>query len=78
MRLDIARQEKLEPKRIKYAKEKLCSIGCHIAYEDNTKIIIIYKNNKITFFPYSGWATGKGIKDGRGFANLLKQLKDIK
>jgi hypothetical protein len=35
----------------------------------------MYKENEITYFPYSGWASGKGITDGRGLANLIKQIK---
>lgn len=34
-----------------------------------------YKGHIVKYFPYSGWATGKTIKDGRGLDNLLKQLK---
>ncbi len=34
-----------------------------------------FNGSKIKFYPYSGWATGKTIKDGRGLENLLKQLK---
>ena len=34
-----------------------------------------YKGNTIKFYPYSGWHSGKGIKDGRGFQNLIKQLE---
>lgn len=34
-----------------------------------------YKGHSIKYFPYSGWATGKTIKDGRGLNNLIKQLK---
>jgi hypothetical protein len=76
MRLDIERQNRLEPKRIEYAKKKLQEIGCVIEYEDNTKIIFLDKaKNRITFYPYSGWHTGKSIKDGRGLNNLLEQLK---
>ena len=35
----------------------------------------MFDNEKVKFFPYSGWHTGKSIKDGRGIENLLKQLK---
>lgn len=30
--------------------------------------------SNIKYFPYSKWATGKAIKDGRGLHNLLKQI----
>lgn len=34
-----------------------------------------YKGHIVKYFPYSGWATGKTIKDGRGLMNLINQLK---
>ena len=33
-----------------------------------------YKGQPVKYFPYSGWATGKTIKDGRGLKNLIKQI----
>ena len=34
-----------------------------------------YKGHIVKYFPYSGWATGKTITDGRGLMNLSNQLK---
>lgn len=34
-----------------------------------------YKGSNIKYYPYSCWATGKTIKDGRGLENLINQLK---
>lgn len=42
---------------------------------DEVKIVFDYKESPVTFYPYSGWASGKTIKDGRGLENLLNQLK---
>ena len=39
---------------------------------DNTKVIV---DGSINFFPFSGWFSGKKIKDGRGIENLINQLK---
>lgn len=69
------RQALLEPKRIQECKDKLESMGYDISTCDKTKITFFYKNERIMFYPYSGWHSGKSIKDGRGFENLLKQLK---
>ena len=74
-RLDIERQIELEPKRIDYAKNKLKELGFGLIHENSRMIKFIYKDAVITFYPYSGWHTGKTIKDGRGIDNLLKQLK---
>nr|DAW48431.1 MAG TPA: hypothetical protein [Caudoviricetes sp.] len=74
-RLDIKRQELLEPKRIQHAVKKIEGLGYEITHRDNRKIQFIYKGHRVTLFPYSGWATGKSIKDVRGLENLLKQIR---
>ena len=74
MRLNIERQKELEPKRIAYAKKEIERLGYEVT-ESNTELRFIYKGNTIKFFPYSGRHSGKGINDGRGLDNLLKQLK---
>jgi hypothetical protein len=73
-RLDKDRQTKLEPERMQFAIEEIESLGYEILYKDNTKIQFFFKHSVITFFPYSGWASGKNIKDGRGIGNLLIQI----
>lgn len=72
-RLDKARQERLEPTRISRCIETLQDIGFSPTISGKA-IIFIYKGEAITFWPYSGWHSGKSIKDGRGFENLLKQI----
>jgi hypothetical protein len=73
-RLDQEREKELQPKRIEYAIEKLENLGFEIVFKCNTRIDFYYKGELIQFYPYSGWHTGKTIKDGRGIKNLLKQL----
>jgi hypothetical protein len=75
-RQNIDRQNDLEPKRMEYAKNKLQELGCEVTFVGNTTITFVYKKEIIHFFPYSGWHSGKSIKDGRGLNNLLKQLKN--
>ena len=74
-RLDIKRQEKLEPKRMEYAKKLLEDEGFLVIEITNNELRLYHKGEVIKFFPYSGWASGKSIKDGRGIDNLLKQLR---
>lgn len=74
-RLNIDRQERLEPKRIAYAIQHIKQLGYTITVRDNKKIQFIHKCQIVTFYPYSGWATGKTIQDGRGLDKLLKQLE---
>lgn len=76
-RLDIARQMKLEPIRIKKAKKQLIELGIEITFICPTRIEFKFKGNIIKYFPYSGWHTGKGIVDGRGGWKLFDQLKEV-
>lgn len=74
-RLDKEKQTKLEPERVNYALSKLKELGKEIIYQDSTSIKFIHKSETVTFYPFSGWHTGKTIKDGRGINNLLNQIK---
>lgn len=69
------REATLQPKRIEYALNKIKELGIEVVDANTTTITFIYKNAKCRIHAYSGWHTGKTIKDGRGIDNLLKQLK---
>lgn len=73
-RLNQEREKYLQPLRVQVAKTAIEKLGLIVVHEDNTKIVFWYKGSPIQFYPYSGWHTGKTIKDGRGLQNLLKQL----
>lgn len=73
-RLDQDREQRLQPKRMQSCKEMLESMDYEVTQIDQTKLQFYFKGSKITLYPYSGWYTGKTIKDGRGFHNLLNQL----
>lgn len=74
-RLNIERQNILEPKRMEYAVEIITRMGFKVINKQDNCFSFFFSGHPVTFFPYSGWATGKSIKDGRGLDNLLKQLK---
>lgn len=74
-RLDTERQNRLEPKRIEYAIQQIQKLGFEVNKVSDHEINFQYKGHIIKFFPYSGWATGSTIKDGRGPNKLLLQLK---
>jgi hypothetical protein len=74
-RLDAERQAALEPERTKTAIKSLAELGFRAQIVSNTEINFLYKGATIKYFPYSGWASGKTIKDGRGLKNLLNQLE---
>lgn len=73
-RLDKERQTALEPKRMKYAADKIRALGLPITLQTDCRIDFTYQGNTIMLFPYSGWYSGKGVKSVRGIENLLKQL----
>lgn len=74
-RLDQEREKKLQPKRLEVAKQEFEKLGLQIVAIEETRIDFMFNGAKIVYFPYSGWASGKTIKDGRGLNRLLKQLK---
>lgn len=74
MRLNTERQNELEPIRMRTAINEIQELGLTIINCTDKMIEFEYKGQPVKYFPYSGWATGKTIKDGRGLENLLKQL----
>lgn len=73
-RLDQQREKTLEPKRVQYALDRLKEKGIEAKVYGGKRIEFEHEGNTITHWPYSGWHSGKGIKDGRGIHKLLKQL----
>lgn len=69
------RRDRLEPNRMAKAREELRKRSIPFVQVDDRKIEFEYGGHVNTYFPCTGWATGKGIKDGRGLRNLLKQMK---
>jgi len=79
-RLDKERQITLEPMRMNKAILEISNLGFKTKQISETELIIVTDINEdynIKYFPYSGWATGKAIKDGRGLKRLLRQLKSM-
>lgn len=74
-RIDQEREARLQPKRMEVARAAIENLGYKITFQDETKINFWYKGDAVHYYPYSGWATGKGIKDGRGLQHLLEQIK---
>lgn len=76
--LTILRQTTLEPKRLQYTKQQIEALGYTITFESETELQFIFNHSKVFYFPYSGWHSGKSIKDGRGLKKLLDQIKTAK
>lgn len=73
-RLNQERQAELQPERMKFAINDIQDRGYTITYQDESKLQFEFKGHTVTYFPYSGWASGKSIIDGRGIEHLLKQI----
>ena len=73
-RLNKDREEVLQPRRVLNSIFKIRKKGYEINRIDKTTISFQFKGSTILFYPYSGWHTGKTIKDGRGLKNLLNQI----
>lgn len=73
-RLDQEREARLQPKRMKYAIEQIEKLGYIVIQLSDTQLWFEYEKESVVFYPYSGWHTGKSIKDGRGIDKLLKQI----
>ena len=74
-RLNTDRQEKLEPIRIQKAKEEITKLGYEVQVIDK-RVEFIFQDSKIVYYPYSGWASVRTIKDGRGLNKLINQIKN--
>lgn len=66
---------RIEADRIRYARKALESLGYKVKQPDSACLTFEHRGHTIRFYPYTGWFTGKGIKDGRGLEKLLRQLK---
>ena len=73
-RLNTERQKKLEPKRIQNAMDEIRGLGLDVELIGN-RLEFEFKGYTVSYWPYTGWASGKTIKDGRGFNNLYNQIK---
>lgn len=71
------RQAELEPDRTKYAIDQLTRLGYEVEQVNRRTLRFVYNGSPILLYPYTGWHTGKTIKDGRGIKLLLKQLTKI-
>lgn len=69
------RRSQKEPHRVNYAKKKLDEKRIFYIYNENKKALeFAYKGCVIRYYPYTGWFSGRSVKDGRGLENLLKQI----
>jgi len=72
-RLNQEKEKKLQPLRMDKAVSELENRGFEVTH-DETRIDFKFNGKVVLYFPYSGWASGSSIKDGRGLNRLLRQL----
>ena len=73
--LNVRKRNENEPGRLEYVLKVLRERGYKPAEDKENKCIrFSYNGNTITVWPYKGWFSGKGVKDGRGISKLLKQI----
>lgn len=65
---------RIQKEKLFEAQEKLLGIGIDLTYESDSEVRFIHKGSVVSYFTYSGWFSGKSVKDGRGLNNLIKQL----
>lgn len=70
------RRNKFESSRMKFAMKTLEDIGYETTEVNHQSFTINVDGNTVRVFPYTGWFSGKGIKDGRGIQYLKKQLME--
>lgn len=71
-RLNIERQQLLEPTRIEYAVKRIEELGYEVIHRDSQMIKFVHKGHPVCFYPYSGWATGKTITVRTGITETSK------
>ena len=70
------RRAQKQPLRLEYAKKQIEVLGFKVFDENQSSFKFEFKGHTIIFYPFTGWASGKTIKDGHGLATLIKQLKE--
>ena len=74
--LSLKNRSGKEPGRWEYVLKTLRELNFKPEEDlENKCIRFSYNGNIITVWPYKGWFSGKGVKDGRGIAKLLKQIR---
>ncbi len=72
--LNQQREAELTPVRMNRARTEIWAKGYAVITVSDTELQFELNGNIIRYFPYSGWAQGKGIRAGRGLRNLIRQI----
>ncbi len=69
-------KEFLQRKRMEVAVVAFKVMGIDFIVNNSSTIEIDFEGSVVLFLPYTGWHSGKSIKDGHGIKNLIKQIYD--
>lgn len=70
-----ARRAMYLSERMRNARTRLIQAGAMIIAETDLSITILVHSFPVTYYPYTGWATGKSITDARyGIDNFIKAI----
>lgn len=69
------RRSEVLPGRLDWAKKRFAQAGIPLVKESDMALIVRVRCHNVTYYPFTGWFFGKGIKDGRGLENLIKQCQ---
>jgi len=58
-------------------RDVLIGMGCKVGPSEDGKgyRVTLHDGRIVLFWPYSGWWSGKGIGQGRGFKKLLSTIR---
>lgn len=68
-----AERDRVIEARKEYAKKRFYQAGIPVVDETSLSIIVRCNCNRVEYFPYTGWFSGKGVHDGRGIEKLIAQ-----
>jgi len=55
----------------------ILDMGFDVVEVKKISVSFLYKGNTIIYYLKKQWATGRGINDGMGWDNLVKQIKPL-
>lgn len=63
------------PKTREDAEHIIIEMGFDVCKNTKSVLTFLYDGREITYFHKSEWFSGKGVTDGRGWDNLISQIK---
>lgn len=68
------RRNAYKEERMIHAIKRISREGYTVRQVDDLTLLFMFHAEPVRFYPYTGWATGKSIEDGRGLQRLIDQI----